>query len=91
MEQVPEYDKYGRMKRNPEFHKNTGKGWTMDDLNYLIEYYDKIGPEEMSFALERTISSVMQKVQTLRNEKIMTKPCSRSCTERIKKDSRQRV
>ena len=66
-----EYDSSGRMKYNPEFHRKHGQLWSRDDLEYLISWYDKIGPEEMSFALERPIGAVAQKVKVLRQRGIM--------------------
>ncbi|BDR64442.1 hypothetical protein K144316041_13640 [Clostridium tetani] len=45
----------------------------MTDLNYLINWYDIIGPDEMSFALERTIATIMNKVYTLRKKRVMDK------------------
>jgi hypothetical protein len=66
-----EYDCYGRMKYNPEFHANDGKTWSKDDIDYLINWYDIIGPEEMSFALERTIKAIQQKVSELRKKKML--------------------
>lgn len=68
-----EYDSSGRMKYNPEFHRKHGQLWDKDDLEYLIGWYDKIGVEEMSFALERPISAVSQKVKVLRERGIMPK------------------
>ena len=69
-----EYDRFGRMKYNPEFHKRSGMIWNKDELDYLINWYDKIGAEEMSFALERPITSVAQKVNILRGRGVMQKP-----------------
>lgn len=80
------YDRFGRMKYNSEFHINTGKAWNTNDKQYLIDWYDIIGPEEMSFALERTIVSVMQKVNVLRQNGVMKKPLKRVNSKRIKKD-----
>lgn len=68
-----EYDRFGRMKYNPEFHRKNGQPWSKNDLEYLINWYDKIGPEEMSFALERPITAVMQKAKVLRYEGLMHK------------------
>lgn len=63
-----EYDNYGRMKYNPFFHGNTGKSWSRDDINYLLEWHGKIDGEEMSFALERTIVSIYQKYAKIKKE-----------------------
>ncbi|URZ06434.1 hypothetical protein [Clostridium felsineum] len=63
-----EYDKIGRMNYNPIFHARMRQPWTVDELNYVINWYDKVGPDELSFALERTIKSVMQKATDLRKQ-----------------------
>ncbi len=67
-----EYDRYGRMKCNPIFHPNSGKPWTAEDENYLIGWFDKIGTDEMSLALGRTTTSIMQRVTELRKQGIMS-------------------
>jgi len=68
-----EYDRYGRMKYNREFHPNNGKKWSKEELRYLVDWYDKIGADEMSFALGRTITTIAQKVNQLRKLGIMSK------------------
>jgi biotin operon repressor len=73
VEQV-QFDRYKRMKYHPAYHKNMGQPWSFEDLQYLINYYDKIGGTEMSFALERTETSVLQRVNALRKAGIMSKP-----------------
>jgi hypothetical protein len=67
-----EYDQYGRMKFNPIFHYNNGTLWNEEDLEYLIKWFDKIGPDEMSFALGRTMGTIQQKVTILRRRGIMS-------------------
>ncbi len=74
MEAAIKYNRHGRMTFNPEYHKNTGTSWSMEDISYLINYYDKIGVVEMSFALERTETSIIQKVVTLRKAGVMVTP-----------------
>lgn len=66
-----EYDKCGRMKFNPDLHENQGKPWSKDDLDYLINWYNKVGLEEMSLALGKSEGTVAHKVQTLRKRGIM--------------------
>ncbi|WP_242831514.1 hypothetical protein [Clostridium cadaveris] len=61
------------MKYNPEFHRKNGQPWDKEDLEYLINWYDKIGPEELSFALERPITALCQKVSVLRRIGVMEK------------------
>ncbi|KGN00843.1 hypothetical protein IRP63_16345 [Clostridium phage CWou-2020a] len=68
------YDKCGRMNYNPEIHLNNGKVWNEEDINYLINWYDIVGVEEMSFALGRTEKTIMHKVHLLRKEGRMKKP-----------------
>ena len=77
MEQV-RFDRYNRMKYHPAYHKNMGQPWSFEDLQYLINYYGKIGVTEMSFALERTETSILQRVNELRKSGIMKKPTIRS-------------
>lgn len=66
-----EYDDYGRMKYNPELHFNQGNKWTKEDIEYLIEWLDKIGYEEMSLALGRTEATLRDKVFKLRKKGLM--------------------
>ena len=79
-----EYDKYGRMSYNPLFHENNGKPWHMEDTKYLIDWYNIIGPEEISFALDRTIKSVMHQVTLLRKDGTMKKPFKKIYNKKIK-------
>ncbi|WP_443660115.1 hypothetical protein [Clostridium algidicarnis] len=81
-----EYDSYGRMKYNPSFHSKSGKVWSKEDLEYLKDWYHIIGPEEMSFALDRTIKSVMQKAGVLRRQGAMFRPAKQVWTKNIKKE-----
>lgn len=68
-----EYDNWGRMKYNPEIHFNQGHNWTTEELDYLVNWLDKIGLEEMSLALGRTETSIATKVHKLRREGLMSK------------------
>lgn len=69
-----EYDRYGRMKYNPELHENQGKPWSKEDLEYLIAWYEIIGAEEMSLALGRPEAVIANKVSKLRKSGLMKKP-----------------
>lgn len=85
MEQI-EYDHFGRMKYNKEFHSKNGTPWTYSDQQYLIQWYDKISPEEMSLALDRTSNTIAEQVNKLRKKGVMPKAsCSKH--ERIGKNS----
>lgn len=68
-----EYDKCGRMKYNPDLHQNNGKPWSKEDLDYLINWYEIIGLEEISMALERSEVTVAAKVAYLRRKGKMNK------------------
>ena len=81
-----EYDNHGRMYFNPLYHYKSGTPWTYEDECYLKEWYYIIGPEEMSFALERTAKSVMAKVAKLKKEGSIKTPLCRSNFSRIKKE-----
>ncbi|MDB1924097.1 hypothetical protein PMY56_13450 [Clostridium tertium] len=72
-----EYDRYGRMAYNSELHFNQGKPWDKEDLEYLIQWYDIIGMEEMGLALGRTEATVADKVSKLRKAGIMPKSTKR--------------
>jgi len=80
---VIEYDSYGRMKYNPLFHQNMKTPWKSEDLEYLKEWYESIGPEEMSFALERTIQSTMEMARKLREKGTMRKPLKQIHIRRV--------
>lgn len=71
---IVEFDNSGRMKYNPEFHSKTGEPWNKEDLEYLINWYDIIGANEMSFALERTEATIQFRVCCLRKQGLMKKP-----------------
>jgi predicted DNA-binding protein YlxM (UPF0122 family) len=77
-----EYDTFGRMKYNPEYHFNQGTPWSMEDKEYLIEWLDKIGLEEMSLALGRTETTISEKARVLRKQGKM-KPDTKSRNPRL--------
>lgn len=78
-----QYDKFGRMKYHPAFHQNHFKRWNEEDLQYLKDWYYKIGPEEMSFALDRPIVAVMNKVAKLKKKGEIREPIIRSSFKRM--------
>jgi len=84
-EEVPiTYDQYGRMNYNPTYHCNNRKPWDLEDDEYITGWYEIIGPEELSFATDRTIKSVMQRVKVLRSEGKMKKPLKKINNKRVK-------
>lgn len=71
------YDKWKRMNYNPVFHGKHKQPWTTTDQKYLIENYERDGPEAISFALERTIHTVMQRATELRKKGLMANPAKK--------------
>ena len=69
------------------FYENMNTPWEVVDEKYLIDWYDVAGPEEMAFALGRTVRSVMQRVINLRKTGVMVKPLIAVHFKRIKKES----
>lgn len=80
-----EYDNSGRMRYNPYFHARQGMPWTIEELKYLIDFYEFAGAEEISFALERTPASIMQKANDLRRKGLMER--KKSCANSSIKNS----
>lgn len=60
------FDQSGRILYNPGLHHNQNKSWTHDELVYIIEWYAKIGIEELSLALSRSEGTVGAKIAELR-------------------------
>jgi len=81
---APTYDSYGRMNYHPEYHPNQGTPWTTTDQSYLIEFYEKIGPEQMSLELGRTIHTVMTRAYKLRKSGEMPKPAVKTYHRRTR-------
>lgn len=65
------YDKHGRMRYHPSLHFNQGKPWKTTDEKYLIDFYEKLGPEQISFDIGRTIHTVMTRAYELRKGGLM--------------------
>ncbi|MGY6509051.1 hypothetical protein ACXIUH_08785 [Vibrio parahaemolyticus] len=80
------YDRYGRMNYHPDLHGNQGKPWTTTDQQFLIENYASMGPEQVSFALERTIHTVMTRAYELRKQGLMAKPGKQKYHRRMKQN-----
>lgn len=78
MKQQPVYDRYGRLQYHPDYHAKHKTPWLAADQQFLIDNYEKIGPEETSLALERTIHTVMQRATKLRKQGLMPKPATRT-------------
>lgn len=78
------YDKYGRMQYHPEFHSNQGRPWNTVDQQYLIDNDESMGPEQVSFALERTIHTVMTRAYELRKKGLMPKPQKKAHHRRMR-------
>ncbi len=79
-----EYDKHGRMRYHPEIHLRQKEPWSSDDEKYLIENYAKLGPEDVSFSLGRTITTVMTRAYELRKKGLMPKAIGKTMTKRLR-------
>ena len=78
------YDRYGRMNYHPELHTNQGKPWLTTDEKFLIECYEKLGPDEVALVLGRTIHTVMNRAYELRKKGTMPKRSIRTNFRRTK-------
>lgn len=78
------YDRHGRMNFHPEIHLRQMEPWTVKDQAYLVENYALLGPEKVSFALERTIHTVMTRAYELRKKGDMPKATKRVIHKRLR-------
>ncbi|CAH1538991.1 conserved hypothetical protein [Vibrio jasicida] len=81
------YDAYGRMQYHPDYHPNHGLPWKTTDQSYLIERYELDGPEQVSFALGRTIHTIMEKACELRKLGLMPRPVKLKHHRRIQRST----
>jgi hypothetical protein len=77
------YDRYGRMNYHPDYHAKQKLPWTNQDEKYLIENYESDGPEAISFALERTIHTVMTRAYELRKKGRMPRRTTKRKAKRM--------
>ncbi|MFT7109907.1 MAG: hypothetical protein ACI843_001574 [Psychrobacter glaciei] len=66
--QIIQHDSNGRVKYNPQLHPNHKKPWTTHEQKYLIDFYGKDKPADISLALGRTIGTVMDRACDLRKQ-----------------------
>lgn len=71
------YDNLGRLRYHPEYHAKHKQPWSNRDEKYLIDNYEKDGPEAVAMALERTIGVVMTRAYELRKKGKMHKRTSK--------------
>jgi hypothetical protein len=79
-----EYDICGRMKYNPDLHDRQGRPWEDDEKEYLINWYSKIGLEEMSLALGRTETTIATKVSIFRSQGKMSRELSSNVVRELR-------
>lgn len=79
-----EYDTHGRMRYHPEIHLRQKEPWSDEDEAYLIENYATLGPETISFTLERTITTVMTRAAELRKKGLMPKATEKTMSKRLR-------
>jgi hypothetical protein len=77
-----QFDSAGRMKYHPEVHFNQGKPWKVKDVNYLIKYYETLGPDQVALDLGRTIGVIGTKAYQLRKAGLMPKRTTRKTFKR---------
>jgi hypothetical protein len=63
-----EFDRFGRMCFNPEFHFNHGKPFTKEDVEYLCKFYEIDHVRSIGFALGRTEHTLRSKVDYLKKK-----------------------
>lgn len=80
------YDQCGRLKYHPDFHTRHNKPWLTKEEKYLIENYEKDGPEATAMALERTIGVCMTRAYQLRKQGKMPKRTSKTIHKRSRYD-----
>lgn len=66
MDQGIEYDSFGRMKYNPEFHPNNKKQMYESDYEYLCRFYEVDDIKTLSMAMGRSETSLYQRVSYLK-------------------------
>jgi len=71
------YDKYGRMNYHPDYHDKNKQPWMAADQKFLIDNYYLMGPEQVSFALGRTIHTIMTRAYKLRKSGSLVKQNTR--------------
>ncbi|TKF97352.1 hypothetical protein, partial [Vibrio sp. F13] len=71
----------------PDYHPNHGLPWKTSEQKYLIDRYVVDGPEQVSFALGRTIHTIMAKAWELRKLGVMPKPTKVPHHRRVQKES----
>lgn len=73
------FDQWGRVRYDPALHPKHKTPWLASDERYLIEHYAEDGPEAMSLALERPMTAIATRANTLRRAGKMSR-----CSKRIR-------
>lgn len=60
-----------RTYEDKHFYPNTGKPYSESDRTYIIDWYDKVGGEQISLAIGRKIETLETKVRDLRRQGLM--------------------
>lgn len=66
-----EYDRFRRLKYNPEFHENHKKDWTTKEIIYLCKMKDTMKWSELSLALGRTHTTCATKYHELKKQGLL--------------------
>lgn len=86
-----EYDSVGRMTYNPELHDMQGQPWTVEETQYLIDWYNIIGAEEMSLALGRSENTIATRVNRLRSKGLMSKDKNYTTTRLLRLEGKENI
>lgn len=86
-----EYDSVGRMTYNPELHDMQGQPWTVEEAQYLIDWYNIIGAEEMSLALGRSENTIATRVNRLRSKGLMNKDKNYTTTRLLRFEGKENI
>lgn len=65
-----QFDRYGRLLYNPEYHFNQGKPWTKEELTYLCSMHRNMhgGMKSLSLAIGRTETTCATKIGYLQKQ-----------------------
>ncbi|AVP66345.1 DNA-entry nuclease [Clostridium botulinum] len=63
---IEKYDSYGRLKYNPFYHPNQGKGWLLEDLIYICRFSNGRNAAELALAVGRTQATTAFKLHRLK-------------------------
>lgn len=76
------FDANLRMRFNPQFHTKHHTDWTTKEERYLIDLYYKVGADQLSLELGRTVGAITVKAVKLRRQGRLKAPPKRTHFQR---------